>query len=568
MTQLFPYIKKYLKYIGFAALFLLIEVLAETGIPKIMTLAVKFGVNQNDSGKVMMYGGIMILMAIVGCAGGLLGLRFACKASQNCGADIRIALFDKIQKLSIDKYDASTLILRLGFDVNQIQSLLQMLFRIMVRAPLLFIFALIMASTLNKSMVLIFIGVSVVAGIVIVVITKASFAKFYVAQEKLERVNRILREDIIGQREVRAYTLEKSKEDDFYDASDEYKDKNTKALRWLSLTSPISTMIVNLSAVPIIWFGRTQINAGIMAVEDIIAYTTYTGQVLLAFMMISMVLMLYSKAQVAMDRVCEILNEKDSLINTENTNVKIGKASVSCKNISFKYAEGSGKPVIDNLSFEVKAGQLAAVLGSTGCGKTTLINLLCRLADPTEGEIFIDEKNIKEYTIEDVRNSIIPVMQHAELFSGTIESNISMGTNNASKEDTKTAANHAQISEFIESCEDKYESEVTQKGANLSGGQKQRIALARAFMKNAKLLLLDDSINAVNPSVRGEIMKYIKSLNNTRIIVTQRAEETMDADVIFIMREGRIVASGTHNELLTNCPDYLYFFENKEALNG
>ena len=309
MKKLFPYVRPHLGNVGLAALFLLIEVIAETSIPRMMTLAVKNGVDAHSSSGVMVWGGLMIAAALIGCAGGLLGLRFACKASQGAAADIREAMFEKIQGIPSDRFDASSLVLRLGVDVNQIQSLFQMLFRIMIRAPLLFVFALVMSSSINAGMSLIFVAAALIAGIVIVIVTRISYRHFALAQTRLEAVNRIIRENLLGIRDIRAYDLEEYEEERFYGAADSHLKVNTGALRRLAVTSPAATMIVNLAAVPILIIGRQNVLSGIMAPEDIVAFITYTSQVLLAFMMISMVLMLYSKAQASADRVSAVLAE-------------------------------------------------------------------------------------------------------------------------------------------------------------------------------------------------------------------------------------------------------------------
>ena len=608
MKKLFPYVRPHLKYVGLAALFLLIEVIAETSIPKMMTFAVKYGVDAKSSGGVMLWGGLMIIAALTGCAGGLLGLRFACRASQGAAADIREAMFEKIQGIPSDRFDASSLVLRLGFDVNQIQSLFQMLFRIMIRAPLLFVFALVMSSSINFAMSSIFIAVAVIAGIVIVFVTKVSYRHFAAAQNRLEVVNRIIREDLLGIRDIKAYNLETYEEENFYKAADSHLEVNTGALRRLAVTSPVATMLVNLAAVPILIIGRNNVISGAMAAEDIVAFITYTSQVLLAFMMVSMVLMLWSKAQASADRVSAVLAEasdNDGSGLAENSDDRISgiaeasgsetgagsqirpgsgessetgsdakagaqeiRGSLECRNVSFKYGSGSGEPVLDNISFTVKPGQLAGLLGSTGCGKTTLIGLLCGLMDASKGEVLIDGKNIKDYPREVLRSAVVPVLQRSELFSGTLESNIRMGLDAPDASEVLNAAEKARISDFIASKEEGLSAPVQQRGKNLSGGQKQRVALARAFLRDARVLLIDDGINAVDPALRAEILGNIKSMKDvTRIIVTQRAEEVMDADLIFIMEKGRIAAQGTHSELRQSYPPYKDFFENSGAFD-
>jgi len=566
MKELRRYINPNIKYICLGGVCLLIEVLAETGIPKLMTLAVKNAVISQNSGKVVTYGVVMVLVALIGCVGGLLGLRFASRASSMSAGAIRKALFSKIQKLPLDAFDSASLSLRLGFDINQIQSLLQMFFRILIRAPLLFCGAMIMASTINRRLTVIFWVTSIVAGIVVVLITKKSYKRFAIAQTKLETVNRIIKEDITAVKDIRAFQLEESETEKFMHAADEYKIDNTRALRILSLTSPISTMIVNLSAVPIVWFGRGLLGSE-FAVEDIIAFTTYIGQILLAFMMISMVIMLYSKSKVSIDRVNEILNAKELTCGHASSAENINRGHIEFRNISYKYVQGKGIPVLDKLSFSIEPGSYVAIVGGTGSGKTTIASLLSRMIIPCSGQIFIDNVDITEFSEKNLRSKLIPVFQSGELLSGTIGSNISSGEK-ASVADLESAAQMAQLKDFIEDQTEQYDYTVNAKASNLSGGQKQRLALARALYKKGQIYFFDDCISALNPAIRSKIMHEIETMDGvTRIVLSQRPDEVVNADKIYLLERGKIAAEGTHDYLFANYPNYRYYCNTGIASN-
>lgn len=562
MLKLAKYLKKYKLYVFLAPLLMVVEVVSELLQPKLMTKIVNIGIANGDMHYILKIGGLMLLIAILGILGGIGCLVFASLTSQNFGADIREDLFVKIQHFSfsnIDKFKPSSLITRLTNDVTQMQMIVLMSLRMLVRAPLLSIGGIFMAYSINRKLTLIFLAIIPLVAITIAVLIKYSFPLFRVVQDKLDKVNTVMRENLSGVRVVKVFVRSNYEMEKFDTANNDYKNTTIKAFRTIVLLMPVMMLVMNGATVAIIYFGGLQVVAGTMLVGDVMAFITYLMQILMSLMMITMVLMVFSRAKVSGDRITEILATEIDIVNPENPVEKpIKRGKIEFKDVTFKYDNGSGDPVLENVNFVAEAGQTVAILGETGSGKSSLVNLIPRLYDVIDGEILIDGTNIKEMDLDVLRSNVSVVLQEAILFSGTIRENLLWGKGDASEDELVCSAKNAQAHDFIMSLPDKYETQLGQKGVNLSGGQKQRLSIARSLIKKPKILIFDDSTSAVDMLTEKKIQKALATelKESTKIIIAQRISSVLNADKILVLGNGTIVAEGTHNKLLKNSSDY------------
>lgn len=538
-----------------------------------MTKIINVGVAKGDLGYILKLGLIMIIIAIIGILGGIGCLIFASKASQNFGADIRKALFTKIQAFSfgnIDKFQTSSLITRLTNDITQIQMVVIMSLRMLVRAPLLSFGGIIMAATIHLKMTMLFlILVPIVAGTIGLVLHKA-FPLFRQVQDKLDKVNTVMRENLSGVRVVKAFVRSDFEKQKFDEVNRDYKQTTVKAFRIMVLMMPLMMLIMNLAVIAILWYGGKQVNQGTMMIGDIMAFITYLTQILMALMMIAMVFMIISRAKVSADRINEVLETEIDIVDPINPVQKTTKTGrVEYKNVSFRYEGGEGDPVLEDISFIAEPGKTIAILGVTGAGKSTLVNLMPRLYDITEGSILLDEVDIRTMTLQQLRQKVSVVLQEAILFSGSIRENIQWGKEDATEEEIVAAAQAAQAHDFIMSLPEKYDTELGQKGVNLSGGQKQRIAIARALIKKPEVLIFDDSTSAVDMMTEKKIQKALRETMGscTKFIIAQRISSVLDADKILVLSGGKIVAEGKHKELMETSTDYqeIYYSQIKKG---
>lgn len=562
MQQLLKYLKPYLKYVILAPILMLIEVSLELLIPKLMTNIINVGVPARDISYILQVGGLMLLLSAIGITGGIGCLVFASKASQNFGADVRQAAFEKIQQFSfanIDKFQTSSLITRLTNDITQIQMLVLMSLRMLVRAPLLFVGGMIMAASINAKMTVLFLVLIPILVLVMGLIIKFTFPLFNLVQTKLDKVNTVMRENLSGVRVVKAFVRSDHEKEKFKKANLDYRDTTIKAFRLMVLLMPAMMLIMNLATIAILWFGGLQVQAGTMLIGDIMAFITYLTQILMALMMIAMVLMFVSRSKVSADRLNEVLETEVDIHNPDTPcTTPITRGKVEYRNVVFQYASGTGEPVLDGVSFCVNPGETVGILGMTGSGKSTLVNLMPRLYDVTDGAVLIDDVDVRDYRLEDLRHSVSMVLQEAILFSGTIRENIMWGKEDATEEEVVAAAKAAQAHDFILELPNQYETELGQKGVNLSGGQKQRISIARALLKKPKVLIFDDSTSAVDMVTEKKIQQAMREAHKdcTKFIIAQRISSVVNADKILVLSDGRIVAEGSHDELIKTSTDY------------
>jgi ATP-binding cassette subfamily B protein len=554
MILIYKYLKKYWGYAVLAPVLMLIEVVCDLLQPNLLAKIVDQGIASGNISLIIQTGLTMIGVAIIGMIGGFGCTIAASIASQNAGTDIRYELFTKVQSFSFstfDRFSSSSLLTRLTNDVVQVQNLIMMLLRIFVRAPLLCLGGIVMAVSLNAKLSLILVVIIPVVGITLYIIMKKGLPLFTKVQVKLDRVNQVVQENLSAMRVVKAFVREKKEKKRFHTANKDLRDMNVKAFKLMVITMPIMMLCVNLSVVAILWFGGIQVNAGSMQVGQIMAYINYMTQILIALMMITFLLLYYSRAQASANRINEVLETKIDIINISNPILApIEKGSVQFDSVSFHYQQSP--PILKDISFSVQEGETVGVIGGTGSGKTTLLQLIPRLYEVSGGSISIQNQNIKNYDLTTLRQSIGFVLQNTVLFSGTILENLKWGNQAASIQEVEEVCRIAQAHDFIQQFPQGYNTMLGQKGVNLSGGQKQRIAIARALLKKPVILLLDDSTSAVDTATEAKIQKNLKSYlrSTTTFIVAQRVNSIMNADKIIVLEEGRIASMGNHPSLM------------------
>ncbi|HPZ40083.1 MAG TPA: ABC transporter ATP-binding protein [Candidatus Atribacteria bacterium] len=562
MKKLLSYLKPYWKAALLAPILMLIEVICDLSQPTLLASIVDNGVAKSNLPYILNTGVLMLGIALIGMAGGMGCSVASSIASQNFGASLRSAVFKKIQLLSplnIDRFKTSSLVTRLTNDITQLQTVVLMSLRIMVRAPLLFIGGIIMAVSLNARLALILTVSIPLLAAVIYYRMKKSTPLFSYMQEKLDRVNAVIRENLSGIRLIKAFVRADHEKKRFATANDELMYATLRAFNLVITMMPIVMLIMNFSIVAVLWFGGWDIDRGNMEVGEIIAFVNYITQILFSLMMIGNILLFVSRASASAERVNEVLDTDIDIKNADNPDfTPLSSGEVAFENVSFGYSGDKNQLVLKEISFHAPSGKTIAILGSTGSGKSTLVNLIPRFYDVTSGQVMVDKRDVRSMDLATLRSGMGIVPQDTILFSGTIKDNIRWGKEDATDEEIIEAARVARAHEFIMSFPEGYDTQLGQRGVNLSGGQKQRIAIARAIIKKPPILILDDSTSAVDVVTEQRIQKALKEFirGSTIFIIAQRISSVMDADKILVLNEGRIEAEGTHEELLKSSPLY------------
>mgnify|MGYP001773263653 CR=1 FL=1 len=568
MKKLLQFLKPYTYAVILAPLLMLIEVVCDLYQPTLLAKIVDQGILKNNFQVIWNTGLIMIGIALIGMVGGIGCTVFSSIASQNFGKDLRNELFKKVQKFSfhnIDKFKTSSLITRLTNDVVQLQTLVMMSLRIMVRAPLLFIGGIIMAISLNKSLSSIFLFSIPILALLFFFIMKKSFPLFSEVQKRIDYVNNVVRENLVGIRVVRAFRREDYEKERFRYANSALMNAVIKAIMLMIIAMPLFMLVMNLSILAVLWFGGLLVEKGNMQVGEVMAYINYMTQILFSLMMIGNILMFISRASASASRVVEVLDEKIDIEDREDSDTRpIENGNVKFEHVYFSYSKNR-EPVLVDIDFEVKAGEIIGIIGTTGSGKSTLVNLIPRLYDVTSGRLLVDGRDVKSINLKVLRSAISMVPQDTILFSGTIRENICWGKEDATDEEVIKAARLAQAHDFIINLPDGYDTVIGERGVTLSGGQKQRIAIARALIKNPKILILDDATSAVDFVTEQKIIRGLKEVmkNCTTFLIAQRVSTMMNADKIIILDKGRIVGFGTHYELLERNPIYQEIYKSQ-----
>lgn len=542
-----------------APLVMILEVAMDLLQPTLLSNIIDIGVANHDLNYVLITGLKMIIAAIVGLFAGAGCSFLAAIAAIKLAEEVRQGLFDKIQTLSfleLDKLKTSSLITRLTNDVTQIQQMTNMLLRMMVRAPSTAIGGLVMAIILSKELSKIFVVAIPIILIVVMIILKKSFPLFKKMQQKIDNINLVMRESILGIKIIKALVIEDKQKDRFNDANEELTMASIKSQGMNLLLLPISTFIMNLTVVSVLWFGGNMFVSGNIEIGKIMAFINYLLQIMASIMMVINCMIMFSRAQVSAARINEVLDTKASIENKENSE-EVKNFDIEFKNVFFKYNDHSDN-VLEDISVKIKEGEKVGIIGSTGCGKTSFVNLIPRLYDATSGEILIGGVNVKNINIKQLREDVAIVLQESILFSGDIKSNLKLGNKNASEEELISASKDSQAYEFIMNKDNKFDEVVEQRGKNLSGGQKQRLSIGRTLIKNPKIFIMDDSSSALDMATEARLQTSIRNRmkDNTVLIIAQRISAVMDLDKIIVMDDGKISDMGSHKELLERSEIY------------
>lgn len=568
--MIIKYLKKYWHIAIFAPVFMIIEVGMDLLQPKLMSAIVDDGILNSNMELIIKTGLIMLSLVLVGCLGGILSAYFGITASQKFGNDLRKDTFKKVMSLSLqqtDKFTTGSLVTRLTNDITACQDFVAMSLRMVVRSGMQFVGGIIMVLVTNVNFGIVLIISLPLQLLAVFLILKKASPLFTIVQTKLDKVNSVVQEDVSGARVVKAYTNEEYEIKRFEKANNELVENNLRVQKLIAFLSPVLMIVMNLSVIAIIYIGGCQVEARQMNVGEVMASITYVTQILMSVMMIGNMFQQISRAKASAARIKEVLSEEAVIFDGETEISSDKKGTVSFRNVTFSYPGQSGKPVLHDINLDVKKGETVAVLGATGSGKSTLVNLLPRFYDAVSGEVLVDGVPVRDYKLEDLRGKIGFVLQKSELFSGTVAENIRWGNENATDEEIKAAATIAQADEFIKNFKDGYDTIITEKGASLSGGQKQRLSIARAILRKPEILIFDDSTSALDLATEARLHSALRENlgDTTFILIAQRIASVMNADKIAIIENGTIADIGTHSELLQRCAVYqeIYKSQNK-----
>ena len=562
MKRYKKYITPYLGAFLMGPLMMLTEVAGEVALPKLMSLIINNGVAGRDTGYILKTGLLMAAVVVCMAVGGILGSYFAAKASINFTTDLRRDVFKKVQQFSfanIDSFSTGSLVTRLTNDIQQVQNVLTMGLKMALRAPGMFVGALFMAFMMNGRLAAILLVVIPILSLAIGLILKTAFPRFEAMQKKLDRLNSGIQESLTNVRVVKSFVREDFEIGKFSGLNQDLRDSGMRALKIVIATMPVMMFAMNVTTLAVVWYGGNLIIGGSMPVGDLTAFTTYIVQILMSLMMLSMVFLQSSRARASLKRITEVLDTVVDLNDDQaaRKELRVENGSVEFKDVSFGYGKG-GDRVLEHISFKAEPGQPIGIIGATGSGKTSLVQLIPRLYDVTEGAVLVDGVDVRDYSLKNLRNGVGMVLQKNVLFSGTIEENLRWGDEDASREELVKAAVNAQADGFVTAFKNGYHTEIGQGGAGVSGGQKQRLCIARALLKKPKILILDDSTSAVDTATEAAIRESFKNelKDTTRIIIAQRISSVQDADRILVLDDGKIIGSGTHEELLRTCRAY------------
>ena len=560
MKRYMKYIRPYLYAFILGPILMITEVVGEVLMPALMADIINVGAINHDVGYIVAKGFSMIGVACMMMVGGIGGAWFASKASISFGADLRMDLFKKIQTFSfanIDRFSTGSLVTRLTNDITQVQNLIMMSLRMALRAPGMLIGAIIMAFIMNRELALIF----------LVILPLIAFPRFTILQKKLDALNSNIQEMLTNVRVIKSFVRGTYEEERFARSNADLKQSGLNAFYIVIIQMPIVMLFMNVTTLLVVWFGGNQILQGRMPVGDLTAFTTYVVQVLSSLMMLAMVLLTSSRAIASLKRITEVLDTEVDLNDWDARygQVPVKNGKIEFRDVSFRYYKNSEEKVLDDINLVIEPGQTVGIIGSTGCGKTTLVSMIPRLYDVDEGKVLIDDIDVRDYSLKNLRDGVGMVLQKNVLFSGTIRENLHWGDENASEEALIAASQDAQADSFVRNFTEGYETELGQGGVNVSGGQKQRLCIARALLKKPKILILDDSTSAVDTATEAKIRETFHTTlrETTKLIIAQRITSVMDADQIVVMDEGRIVGHGRHADLMETCEPYREIYDSQ-----
>ena len=591
MKRWLKYVKPYLPFFILGPLSMVVEVIGEVLMPKYLAMIINFGaayqelkafsmpiyngewssISLEHVAKTLtapaiwyMIGvcGMIVLTALLMMAGGIGGAYFGAKAAVYFASDIRRDVYSKVQSFSfanIDKFSTGSLVTRLTNDVTQMQNFINALLRMALRAPGMLIGGLIMAIALKPSLsVVLAVTIPLMLVSILLIITRG-FSLFAKVQEKIDGLNNTVQESITNVRVVKSFVREHEETEKFRAANRDLRQTGMSAVKIMIMLSPVMTFFMNLTIILVLWFGGHMVTDG-MPIGDLSAFITYVNQILSSLMMVTFLLMMSSRALASCKRIAEVLDEKLDLddVDAKCKDAQVTEGKIEFKNVSFRYFKGSEDRVLADIDLTIAPGSTVGIIGPTGCGKTTLVSMIPRLYDVDAGQVLVDGVDVRDYSLYNLREGVGMVLQKNVLFSGTIEENLRWGNQDATDEEIRAAAEHAQANKFVQNFRDGYQTNLDQGGTNVSGGQKQRLCIARALLKNPKILILDDSTSAVDTATEAQIREAFANelKNSTKIIIAQRITSVMDADCIVVMDQGAITGIGTHDELMQNNEEY------------
>lgn len=563
MSKVLKYLKRYWYFALLSPLFMILEVSMDLVQPSLMSRIVDEGIVSGDIGLILELGVQMLIFTVIGCCGGILSGVFGNLAAQNFSNDLRKDAFSKVMKMSFqqtDKFTIGSLVTRLTNDITACQDFVGMALRMMVRTLMQFIGGIVMVLSINATFGYILLITLPIQILVIILVLRKGAPLFSVVQSKLDRVNSVVQENVSGARVVKAYTREEYENDRFCKANDDLVSTNLRVQKLMALLTPVLSILMNASVIAVIYIGGEPVRSAAESIQvgSIMAAITYITQILMSMMMIGMMFQQVTRASASASRIREVLEADPVISDGDFTGSAPESGTVEFRNVSFRYPGVQSGNVLTGVNFRVNKGETVAILGATGCGKTSLVSLIPRFYDATEGEVFVDGVNVRDYKLDDLRHRIGFVLQKSELFSETIEQNIRWGDPDASDEDVRRAAEIAQADEFISGFTDGYKDMITEKGSSLSGGQKQRLSIARAIAKKPEILIFDDSMSALDLSTDAKLQAALREkLKGTTVItIAQRVASVMRADKIAVIDGGRIVAFDKHENLMKTCDVY------------
>ncbi|NLM35525.1 MAG: ABC transporter ATP-binding protein [Clostridiales bacterium] len=566
-------IRKIAKYIGefkkdtiLTPLFVIIEVFLEVAIPYLMSMIIDNGIGNENIKYVVVVGLIMLVTAFLSLTCGVLSGKYGASASAGFARNLRREMYYNIQNYSfsnIDKYSTAGLVTRLTTDVSNVQNAFQMIIRIAVRAPIMLISAMVMSFKINSRLSLIFLGAIIFLGLTLYIIMTGAHPYFKKVFKKYDDLNASVQENLVGIRAVKAYVREEHEINKFHKASETLYNYFVKAEKRIILNSPAMQFAVYTCILLLSWLGAKMIVSDTMTTGELMSLFTYTTNILMSLMIISMVFVMVVMARSSAERIIEVIEEKSDIVNDENPIYEVKDGSISFNNVGFSYSGNPDNLVLENINLKINSGEVVGIVGGTGSAKSTLVQLIPRLYDVTIGSVEVGGVDVRKYDIETLRNEVSMVLQKNVLFSGTIKENLRWGNKNATDEEIIKACKLAQAHEFIEKFPDKYDTYIEQGGSNVSGGQRQRLCIARALLKKPKILILDDSTSAVDTKTDALIRKAFRETipNTTKIIIAQRISSVQDADKIIVLDDGKISGIGTHEELLKTNDIYKEMYE-------